>query len=53
MFLLLLSIGGFLLGILINRKRRRLDILHRASILSILFFVFGIILIIILGKVGN
>jgi len=53
MFLLCLSIVGFLLGILINRKRRSLDILHRAMVLSILFFIFGIILIIIFGKVGN
>tara|TARA_X000001036_G_scaffold385312_1_gene379771 strand:- start:589 stop:750 length:162 start_codon:yes stop_codon:yes gene_type:complete len=53
MFLLSLSVVGLFLGILINRKRGRLDILHRASVLSILFFVFGIILIIIFGKVGN
>ena len=53
MFLLCLTIVGFLLAVLINRKRGRLDILHRASVISILFFVFGVIFIIIFGKVGN
>jgi len=52
MVMLSLTIFGFLTGIFINRKRRVIDILHRASVLCILFFVFSNILIIISGKIG-
>ena len=50
MFLALMTIFGLVMGILINRKRKTLDILHRSAVLSIIFFVLGIVIAIIFGK---
>ena len=50
MFLASMTIFGLLMGILINRKSKTLDILHRSAVLSIIFFVSGIVIAIIFGK---
>jgi hypothetical protein len=50
MFLIIMTLVGLVLGILLNRKRKILDILHRSTVLSIMFFVLGIVIAIIFGK---
>ena len=50
MFLIAMTIFGLILGILLNQKRKILDILHRSAVLSIIFFVLGIVIAIIFGK---
>ena len=50
MFLIAITLVGLVLGILLNRKRNLLDILHRSTVISIMFFVLGIVIAIIFGK---
>ena len=50
MFLVTMTIVGLLLGILLNRKRKLLDILHRSVVVSIMFFVIGVVIAIMFGR---
>jgi len=50
MFLVTMTAVGLIIGILLNRKRETLDILHRSAVLSIIFFLTGIVIAIIFGR---
>ena len=50
MFLVTITLVGLIIGILLNRKRKALDILHRAAVFSIIFFILGVAVAITFGR---